>query len=278
MIDIKNALNFAIHLISKETTARIDAEVLLAFILKTSRTYLYAHAHDLLSEKDWQAYQGLITKRSQGMPIAYLTGVREFWSLPLNVNENTLIPRPETELLVELTLKFLSSKSQARILDLGTGSGAIALALASEKPNWLIDAADISRQAISIAEKNAANLNLTNIKFFASNWYSSLPKQKYEAIISNPPYIAARDPHLERGDLRYEPHNALVSGEDGLDALRLLIKESVPYLSSSGVLLVEHGYDQREPVNVLFQQSGYHTIQVWKDIQGNDRVTSGWIK
>lgn len=278
MIDIKSALLYGVQLLTHESKARMDAEILLAFVLKTSRTFLHAHADDVLLDDDWERYQTLLNKRLQGSPIAYLTGVREFWSLPLTVSKATLIPRHETELLVELSLQFLAAQEESRILDLGTGTGAIALALASENPLWQIDAVDISIDAINIAKQNAEHHHLRNVKFYVSNWFSDLPKHKYNIIISNPPYIAVDDPHLKCGDLRFEPINALISGRDGLDDLRHLIGQSPDYLSPEGILLVEHGYDQKVNVQSLFHQAGYHSIQTWKDLQGNDRATCGRVK
>lgn len=278
MIDIQHALQHAIRLLTHEPSARMDAEILLAFVLGTSRTFLHAHSDDVLLKPDWEKFQLLLNKRALGVPIAYLTGVREFWSLPLTVSKATLIPRHETELLVELSLQFLSDHSEARILDLGTGTGAIALAIASERPGWLIDAVDISMDAINVARQNAEHHHLKNVQFYVSNWFSDLPKQKYHIIISNPPYIAEEDPHLTRGDLRFEPIHALVSGKDGLNDLRHLIHLSHNYLIPQGILLVEHGYDQKEAVKALFEQAGYYSIETWKDLQGKDRATSGMVK
>jgi release factor glutamine methyltransferase len=277
MTDIKTALNTAIRLLNSPSE-RVDAEVLLAHVLQVPRAFLFAHPEQEMLETQLMQYEQLVRERSNGSPIAYLVGLREFWSLPLSVSNDTLIPRPETELLVEVTLKCLAGKSDANILDLGTGTGAVALALASERPYWNLRATDISSGAIRIARKNADHLHLNNITFYISDWFKEIPMQTFDAIISNPPYIAQNDPHLLEGDLRFEPVGALVSGYDGLDALRHLIRESKRYLDNNGFLLVEHGFTQQPAVQKLFEQAGYQNVQSWKDIQNIDRVTGGWHK
>ncbi len=277
MIDIKTALTHGhTTLLKTSPSSRIDAEMLLLYILKQPRTYLYTHPETLLTTHQWQAYQHLIHQRSLGHPVAYLTQSKEFWSLPLMITEKTLIPRPETELLVELTITLLNTFTDARILDLGTGSGAIALALASERPTWHILAIDDSEEALEIARHNASNLNLNQIKFLQSNWFTSITKETFHAIISNPPYIAENDIHLQQGDIRFEPRKALTSGINGLDALNDIIKTAITFLLPGGFLLVEHGFDQKEAVAALFQQYGYVKIQSYQDIVGNDRVTGGF--
>ncbi|WP_133126958.1 peptide chain release factor N(5)-glutamine methyltransferase [Legionella nagasakiensis] len=279
MINIQTALQHAINCLSKDNpSARLEAEILLSHTLTKPRTFIYAYPEVLLSASQWQTYQQLISQRKMGTPVAYLTGIREFWSLPIQVNKDTLIPRPETELLVELTLTLLANKTQALILDLGTGSGAIALALASERPNWQIIAADISSSAIHIAHTNASMFDLTNIRFFCSDWFATIPPYLFDAIVSNPPYIAEQDPHLTQGDVRFEPHQALVSGIKGLDALNHLIQKSISHLQPNGLLLLEHGYDQKLEVTTKLTQLGYDKVQCWQDMQGNDRVSGGWFK
>lgn len=277
MIDIKQALKEAIQLLSETSpSATIDAEVLLAHTLGKTRAFLYAHPEELLNEDQWHGYQQLFKKRHQGYPIAYLIGSKEFWSLPLRTNEETLIPRPETELLVELTLALLKDKEQAFILELGTGTGAIALALASERPNWQILACDISQSALKIANDNKQQFGLSNLRFCHSDWFSAITEQIFDAIISNPPYIAEGDPHLNQGDIRFEPRGALVSGATGLEALTTIIQTSYPRLAPGGLLLVEHGFEQKQAVAALFKQAGYQNIHCWQDWQGNDRVSGGW--
>jgi len=278
MITIKSAIEKAILTLSSTSPSpRIDAEVLMAHMLRKSRTYLYSHSDERLNSAQDHTYFQLIEQRYQGKPIAYLTGIKEFWSLPIKVNEHTLIPRPATEKLVEVTLELLKHKPSANILDLGTGSGAIALALAKERPDWNISAADISDSALEIARKNAKNLGFTGIRFYQSNWFNNIPKQRYHAILSNPPYIPENDPHLKQGDLRYEPKNALISGRDGLKDIKEICNLSDSYLLVGGFLLIEHGYHQKNEIKSIMKQSGFTEIQCWQDCEGIDRVT-GCIK
>lgn len=277
MIEIKAALQQATTQLERlSNSARLDAEILLAHVLMKTRTYLYTHPDALLTKAQWHTFEKMIGERVKGIPIAYLTGTREFWSLPLKVCEDTLIPRPETELLVELTLTLLADKPHAQILDLGTGSGAIALAVASEKPDWHIVACDCSEGALQTAEENAARLELTNVSFYHSNWFEKInTNQLFDAILANPPYIAANDPHLSTGDLRFEPHLALVSGDDGLTALKYIIQHSLARLQPGGLLLLEHGFDQKSAVGSMLNDYGYRQVQCWQDWQGNDRVSGG---
>jgi release factor glutamine methyltransferase len=277
-VNIKKALIHGDSSLQKTSPSpRIDAEMLLLFVLQSTRTHLYTHPEALLTPEQWQQYQYLISQRSLGHPIAHLTQSKEFWSLPLRVTPDTLIPRPETELLIELTLMLLGTIDDAHILDLGTGTGAIALALASERPTWHIEAYDQSNAALQVARQNALDLKLTQIEFGQSNWFQSIPMKAYHAIISNPPYIAEHDNHLEQGDVRFEPQQALTSGREGLDALTEIIKTGIHYLRPGGLLLVEHGYDQKNAVAALFAQFGYKDVQSFKDFEGNDRVTGGFV-
>lgn len=272
---LREILKQAIHQLEQQSDSpTIDAEILLAHVLGKSRSYLYAYPELLLSEKQFADYQQIIQQRVVGLPVAYLTGTREFWSIPLKVTADTLIPRPETEKLVEIALELLKDKPRAQILDLGTGSGAIALALAKEKPQWDISAADKSLAALKIAEENALLSGLKHVKFFYSDWFTKLPEKQYDAIISNPPYIAENDPHLLQGDLRFEPRAALISGKDGLRDLRYLIQTSRDFFLPGGLLLLEHGYDQKSALESILYDAGYKNIQCWQDWQGNDRVTS----
>ncbi|MDA9272074.1 peptide chain release factor N(5)-glutamine methyltransferase [bacterium] len=277
--DIKQALIKATAmLVQTSPSARMDAEILLCHTLKTSRAYLYTHPEVKLNPTQLAQYQQFTTQRNQGIPIAHITGTREFWSLPLHVTSDTLIPRPETERLIELTLMHLANRPHANILDLGTGSGAIALALAVERPNWTIVACDKSPAALTVACENAEQLNLSTIQFIHSDWFTNIPKQLFDAILSNPPYIAEHDPHLTHGDVRFEPINALVSGIDGLNDIRYLIKHSYEWLLPQGLLLLEHGYDQGPTVTSLLNQSNYQNVQCWQDGQDHDRISGGWRK
>lgn len=279
MTDIKQALRYALTWLAPTSpSAQIDAEVLLAYTLGSSRTFLYTHPEKTLESSQKDTYQQLIEKRCEGVPIAYLTHNREFWSLPLRLSEDTLIPRPETELVVELALTLLKDFSPACILDLGTGSGAIALALASERSDWSILAGDISQAAVDIARHNATHLSLSNVQIICSDWFLSIPEQQFDAILSNPPYIASNDPHLKQGDVRFEPQRALVSGIDGLDSIKHLIQESYNRLLPGGLLLLEHGYMQKQAVTTLLSQRGYENVHCWQDEQGQDRVSGGWRK
>jgi len=277
MIDIKTLLKNTAYLLAKTSdSAKIDAEILLSHVLNKTRAFLYAYPEKIISEDEQKKFKTLVDKRLAGNPIAYLIGQRDFWSLPLCVSEDVLIPRPETELLVELTLNHLENLDNALILDLGTGSGAIALALASERPNWQILAADINGNSANIAQKNASNLGLSNVKIMVSDWFESIPNIKFNAIVSNPPYISEDDPHLLIGDLRFEPKSALISETNGLLDLTKIIKDSFEYLQPGGILLVEHGYMQKNAVIELFNQCGYENIKCFQDLQGNDRVSCGW--
>lgn len=257
---------------------KLDTEILLAHVLNVSRTYLHTHPDLSLNTEQQKQFDALIAQREQGMPIAYLIGHREFWSLDLLVTPDVLIPRPETELLVESVLNQLPKNEALTIAELGTGSGAISLALAKERPQWKIIAADISANALAIAQKNAAKLLLKNIEFCESDWFTALPKQTYTAIISNPPYIAENDAHLKQGDLRFEPLSALASGKEGLDAIQTIIKNAGHYLAKKGWLFLEHGYDQKIAVQNLLHQQQYQHILTHHDLAHHPRVTQGqWL-
>ncbi len=256
-------------------TPRLEAEILLAHALQVSRAYLYAHADRQLSSQEIMQFKRLVAQRLLGKPVAYLVGEKEFWSLMLHVSEATLIPRPETELLVEAALARLSTQQREMVIDLGTGSGAIALAIASERRHCQIIATDFSLEALAVAQRNAKNLHLPQIEFVHSHWFSNLVGQRAHVIVSNPPYIAQDDLYLEQNELRYEPQEALISGVDGLDALRHIIQNAPSYLENAGWLLVEHGYNQGERVANLFEQQGYIQISTHRDLAGLPRVTAG---
>lgn len=276
MTDIKHALQYAIHVLtSSSPSPRIDAEALLSHTLNVSRAYLYTYPERPLTNQEAAHYETLIKQRLDGHPVAYLTGSREFWSLPFHITQEVLIPRSDTELLVEMTLNQLASMTSATVLDLGTGSGAIAIALASEQPNWHIFAIDTSPSAVKLAQTNATHFNLSNVTTLQSDWFSAIPDRLFDAIVSNPPYLAVDDPHLKQGDLRFEPENALVSGPEGLNDLTIIIQESYAHLTPGGILLIEHGFEQGLAVTQLLHHHGYEQIQCWQDVQGHDRVSGG---
>ncbi|NWO04265.1 MAG: peptide chain release factor N(5)-glutamine methyltransferase [Alteromonadaceae bacterium] len=251
---------------------KLDAELLLAHVTGLSRTSFIAWPEREISGEQTEQFLALVAERVAGKPIAYLLGEQEFWSLPLQVSPDTLIPRPDTECLVEAALE-LPLPANARVLDLGTGTGAIALALASEKPEWRIMASDRVAEAVALARANSEALNLP-ISVVQSYWFSGLPAgQRFDLLISNPPYIPASDHHLKEGDVRFEPESALVAGEGGLDDIRFLISEARHWLAAEGFLMLEHGYDQAEVVRGLFAAAGWRNIETRRDYGGNERLT-----
>ncbi|HEX5756737.1 MAG TPA: peptide chain release factor N(5)-glutamine methyltransferase [Arenimonas sp.] len=256
-------------------SARIDAEALLAEALGKPRSWLYAHGNDALQPDAASTFAALLERRRQGEPVAHILGRRGFWSMELVVNADTLIPRPETELLVELALARLPADRSVRVLDLGTGSGAIALAIASERPRADVIAVDASRGALQIAQKNAARLGLGNVRALQGDWFSPVADERFDVIVSNPPYIADDDPHLQQGDLRFEPRAALASGHDGLDDIRRIASDAPSHLASGGWLLVEHGWEQGEAVRAIFSAAGFDDVQTARDLEARDRVTLG---
>jgi release factor glutamine methyltransferase len=272
---INQVLSTAINKLSDSDTARLDAEVLLCHVLDVTRSYLYAWSDRVLSVNEYNQFEALLDSRVKGVPIAYIVGNKEFWSLNLQVSENTLIPRPETELLVELVLARLNSDTQANVIDLGTGSGAIALAIAKERVNCNVIATDNSATALAIAKQNAKNLGLERIEFVESDWLMNLGIA--DVIVSNPPYIAASDPHLTQGDVQYEPRTALIAANDGLADIRTIISQAPQHLTNGGCLLLEHGYDQAPSVQSLLKQHGFKQIETYKDLAGWNRVTVGEI-
>lgn len=258
------------------TSIIVDSEILLAHVLKKDRTYLYTYPEKELTAEQNELFLALMAKRLQGIPIAYITGYKEFWSLDLMVNEHTLIPRPETELLVELVLQLIS-QAEAKILDLGTGSGAIALAIANERSNWHVTAVDYSAEALKIAAMNKQQLKLNNVILFQSDWFSTIVNTRYHAIVSNPPYIAKTDPHLSQGDVRFEPKTALISGDSGLFDIEKIISNAKNYLFPNGWLLLEHGFQQAEAVQALFKKYDYVNINSQSDLAANPRITYAQI-
>jgi len=255
--------------------ARLDAELLLAHALGTPRARLYAWPEHEPDATERSAFEQLVDARARGEPIAYLTGRREFWSLDLAVTPDVLIPRHETELLVALALERIPRDRPFRVADLGTGSGAIALAIARERPLARVTATDASAGALDVARGNAARLGIGNVAFAGGDWFAALGDACFDAIVSNPPYMAADDVHLAEGDLRFEPAAALASGADGLDAMRCIVAGAPAHLTDAGVLLLEHGFDQSARVRALLDAAGFENVASVCDNGGHERVTLG---
>lgn len=262
----------AAHLSGDE--ARREAELLLEQVLDVNRAWLFMHPEAMLDEDAAQRFAGAIARRMKGEPLAYITGRAGFWTLELQVTPDTLIPRPETELLVELALQYLPIDRPTKVADLGTGSGAIALALASERPLATVMACDISAAALVVAQNNAQRHGLT-VQFREGSWFSPLANEVFHLIVSNPPYIAQTDPHLSQGGLPFEPYSALASGRDGLDDIAHLARHASPHLYPGGWLLVEHGFDQGAAVCALFEKAGFVEVRTERDLEGRNRVTLG---
>jgi len=252
-----------------------EVELLLSHALGHDRAWLYAHADDPLAVADAVRFHALLRRRAAGEPVAYLIGRREFWSLDLTVTPAVLIPRPETELLVELALQRIPQSTEMDIVDLGTGSGAIALALARERPCTRMLATDASAAALKVARGNAERLGIRNVQFTQSDWCAAFGGAKFDLIVSNPPYIADADIHLEQGDLRLEPRTALASGADGLDAIRIIIGAAPAHLKPGGWLLFEHGYAQGAAARTLLGKSGFVEVFTARDLEQRERVSGG---
>lgn len=261
---------------SASETAQLDAEVLLAHVLKRSRTYLHTWPDKELAPAELEAVEALLQRRTHGIPIAHLVGEREFWSLPLRVNASTLIPRPDTECLVERALQ-LELPRQAKVLDLGTGTGAIALALKSERPQWQVMAVDKASEAVALARRNAAQLDL-QVQIEQSDWFSGVVGEHFDLIISNPPYIDVHDPHLQQGDVRFEPSSALVAQDEGYADLQTIITAAPDHLLNGGWLVLEHGWQQAERCRLLLESAGYRQVQSQRDYANLERMTLGqWV-
>lgn len=269
------SLSAALALTASE--ARFEIQLLLQLVLGVARSYLMAHPEQVLSEAQQTAYKALLQRRLQGEPIAYILGQRDFFGLPLQVTPATLIPRPETELLVELALQRLPAQKHCRVLDLGAGSGAIALSIAHARPDIEVMAVDASEAALQVANENALRLNIGNVRFVRSDWFSALAGERFDLIVSNPPYVAAGDVHLTQGDVRFEPLTALASGIDGLDDIRRIVGQAGDFLELGAWLMLEHGYDQAVQVRELLKQNGFGEVFSAKDLAGIERVSGGLI-
>jgi len=257
------------------TNARFEAQLLLQALLAVNRVWLIAHEHEVLPAAAEMRFKVLLQRRLAGEPVAYILGKREFYGLDLRVTPDTLIPRPDTETLVEAALPKIPVDQPSTILDLGTGTGAIACALAIQRPQARLTATDKSAGALAVASGNAQQLKISNVRFLQSDWFSALRGSTYDVIVSNPPYIAEGDSHLTQGDLRFEPRTALASGPDGLDAIRQIIRHAPAHLQTTGWLLLEHGFDQAGKVAELMQQAGFDNIAHAQDLAGIARVTLG---
>jgi len=255
-------------------SARFDAEILMAFVLESTRSFLYANPELELPNKRADHFRKLIKQRALGQPIAYLTGSSEFWSLPLRVNSSVLIPRPDTELLVETALNKIPAHADWRVADLGTGSGAIALAIATERKKCEIHATDISIAAIRVARENAIRLGIKHVRFHRGSWSEPL-KGKFHLVACNPPYIDADDPHLQQGDLRFEPRKALTPGADGLSSIRVVSQLAKAVLVDGGWLMFEHGWNQGPATRETLERAGFINIETLQDLAGHERVTMG---
>jgi release factor glutamine methyltransferase len=276
MTSIARLLRDAVLQLSDSSdSAALDAEVLLCLALDKPRSYLRAWPDRKPEPDQILHFQALLRQRRQGAPIAYLTGRREFWSRDFQVSPDVLIPRPETELLIEISLSLLPKAQPARLIDLGTGSGILAITLAMELPEAEVTATDLSLAALNIAKRNAAAHRADHIRFLLSDWFASVPPATFDLVISNPPYIAENDSHLKQGDVRFEPKTALTAPNQGLADIQTIAGEARRYLKTGGHLLIEHGYDQELAVQSIFRNLGYDNVQTHKDLSGQPRATYG---
>jgi release factor glutamine methyltransferase len=277
-MQIVDAVKHAQQELVESDSARLDAEILLCSVLKCERTYLYTHPERALSKVEINSFNELIVLRTAGHPIAHLIQKKEFWSLELKVTNDTLIPRPETEVLVEAALNCIPKESSCSVLELGTGTGAISIAIASDRRLANITATDIKEYALQIAQLNAESHQLNNIAFEKADWFDLKNINTYDLIVSNPPYISIDDPHLRQGDVRFEPESALVSGIEGLDDIYIIIAGAKKYLNTNGWLLLEHGYQQGKAIRQLLKENNFSSISTLKDYSNLDRVSIGqWL-
>lgn len=266
----------SMQLAGASATPRLDSELMLGHVLARDRAWLRAHDDSALEAAQSDEFMALVARRASGEPIAYLLGSQEFWSLPLLVSPHTLIPRPDTELLVETVLRVVPDRC-CDVLDLGTGTGAIALALKHERPSWQVWAVDRIPEAVSLAEQNAQRLGL-RLECRVSNWFDAIQGKRFQVIVSNPPYIDEGDAHLSGDGVKFEPLSALVAGREGLADLQQIVRDSPIHLVSGGVLAVEHGWEQEGAVTELFLQAGFEAVETLKDLAGQSRVTMGYWK
>ena len=277
-ITIDQALKLAAERVARlpDAAPRLEAEVLLASLLGRPRSYLMAWPEARLTPQQTQAYHAMLERRAAGEPVAYITGRREFWSLELEVTPDTLIPRPETETLVEQALKLIPAGKPVKVADLGTGSGAVAAAIAGERPRCRLTATDISPAALEVAQRNFRRLGLDNIRTATGTWCSALPPhERFDLVVSNPPYVAEGDPHLDHDGLPWEPPQALRSGVDGLDDITRIAASAPGHLAPGGWLLLEHGFEQGDLVRSILKQAGFSAIHTHQDLSGQERVTAG---
>ncbi len=270
---VNELLTWSREKFSRSQERELETGILLGHVLGKSAAELIAHGDESLATDQVEDYKKMLLERENGLPIAYLTGTREFWSLPIAVNNQVLIPRHETELLVERVLDITDNGPNTRILELGTGSGAVALALALELPHTHITATDNSVPALNIAQHNQEALGLKNVEIMESHWFSNLGEKRFHLICSNPPYISPDDSHLQRGDVRFEPKNALVADERGYASIRHIVAHSKSHLFPGGWIVLEHGFQQGRGVRRLLSDCGFTNIETCQDLSGNDRVS-----
>ena len=275
-MNIRQALQQASRqLADSSPSAMLDSQVLLTYVLQCNTAHLAAWPEKTLGDAQLADFLQLLKQRQQGVPVAHLTGSREFWSLEFSVDDSTLIPRPETETLVEFILEQFDDVDRLKLLDMGTGTGAIAISIAKQKPDWQIIASDISEQALALAINNSSDNQTTNVTFVHSNWFDAIAQDDFDIIVSNPPYIASDDPHLSQGDVRFEPQSALSSGETGMDDIEHICSQAKHHLLKNGWLIVEHGYNQKRQVSDYFIRNGFKEIEQRQDLSGHTRMTAG---
>lgn len=276
MQDIQSAISEASRILAASSDSpELDAEILLCLILEKNRSYLRSWPKKQLHAQQRLQFKALLKQRQQGTPIAYMTGQREFWSREFRVSPDVLIPRPDTELLIELSLPLIPKDKSCKVIDLGTGSGVIAVTLATERPYAQLIATDLSSAALKIAKQNAEHYHCRNIRFLQSNWFSEVSENAFDVVISNPPYIDSDDEHLQQGDVRFEPKTALIADNQGLSDIEIIADKARRYLKPAGHLLIEHGYNQAEQVQAIFNALAYDKVQSYRDLSGQLRVTYG---